>query len=149
MCHISAKRCPQAIGLILVVLLLLTWTTASLGAQGEITGWTAPINFSNAGRTALNILALSSDPKQNTHMFWVERTDQQAYIYYSSDASGSWQEPIEISGAPRVDLLDAAIAPDLRAHLVWVAGNGGELLYTSAPLAEAHDLPDQVESAML
>ena len=140
MCHISAKRCPQAIGLILVVLLLLTRTTASLGAQGEITGWTPPVNFSNVSELLSNTPVLLCDTKQNTHMFWVERTDQQAYIYYSSDASGSWQEPIDILGAPRVDLLDAAITPDLRAHLVWVAGNGGELLYTSAPLADAHDL---------
>lgn len=129
----------QAVALLVIWFLSLLVTTTDSQARGLTSEWSPPINFSRAGDLISNTPVLLCDANQNTHMFWVERTDEQAYIYYSSDASGNWREPIDILVAPRVNLLDAAITPSLQAHLVWATGNGGALVYTNAPLAEAGD----------
>lgn len=114
-------------------------STVSLWAQNNISQWSPPVNFSNVADLVSYAPVLLCDDKQNTHMFWAERGDTEAFIYYSTDASGSWSQPIDIIASQRVDLLHVAITPDERVHLIWVIGNFGDLVYTSAPLAEARD----------
>lgn len=127
----------RAVLLLAITLLALMTAASNAWAQSLGSEWSPPINFSNVPDMFSHTPVLLCDAKQNTHLFWAERSDQQEYIYYSSDASGSWQEPIDILVAPRVDLFDAAITPDLQVHLIWATGNLGDLVYTSAPLAEA------------
>lgn len=138
-----------ASALILTAVLPFLFVSGPSWAQTVAGEWSPPVNFSEVPDLTSDSPVLLCDPNQNVHLLWMERDDQNSFIYYRTDASGSWSIHTDILALPLTTYLDAAITPDGFLHVVWVTTVNPILYYTRVPLALAGDVRQWPEPVVL
>jgi len=130
-----------------IFLLLFTLLFGSIGvrtgnvqAQGQ---WFGPYRLSNPTGLVGGGAAMAVDPYGIVHAFWVEadlQDNNRLAIHYARFDGETWSPSNDIYVAPRGILLPfVSVFADQNGmlHLVWVQGNRGPVLYSSAPASDA------------
>ena len=110
------------------------WTTPSQLSSGLLDETGQPMSHC--------FPALVADPWGNAHAFWtrLRREDEASFdglIFYSQWTAGAWSLPTDVVLVPKTVIWrpQAAIDRVGRINLVWTAGYGGAVWYSSAPAA--------------
>jgi hypothetical protein len=137
------KKLFQLFNGLLMLILALTLSTMTATAQGGTSAWITPLNFSESPETDSGYPIILCDTGQNLHVFWIEKSDTDAYIYYRTDAGGSLSPPFDVvrAGSNASTRLSAVIDTNNVMHLTWITNVGnGDFYYATAPL-------DQISNA--
>ncbi len=139
----------------MVAIALLAFCLLAEGGPGLVKAqppepWTTPSQLSSGlldetGQPMSHCFpALVADPWGNAHAFWtrLRREDEASFdglIFYSQWTAGAWSLPTDVVLVPKTVIWrpQAAIDRVGRINLVWTAGYGGAVWYSSAPAAEA------------
>jgi len=138
-CRYTGYHRWRVVVVLAAVLLSLVATRADVESQSTLSGWSPPINFSEAPETFSDSPILICDDNQNLHVLWIERGDSQAVVYYRTDASGDWSRQNDVLLTQSITYMDATATADGILHLVWVTSHSAELQYTQVPLSRASD----------
>jgi hypothetical protein len=104
-------------------------------AQDAPGPWDKPINFSQLPDTVSYAPQMLCDWHQNLHIFWLERDEQSATLFYRNNVNGGWSQPFDILLSDVIANFSVALDKNDILHMVFLDRNrGGVLSYTSAPL---------------
>lgn len=110
-------------------------STITVYAQAAPLRWTLPVNFSQQPETVSYAPQVLCDRYQNVHIFWLERDDQSATLFYRNDREGVWSQAFDIIIAKAIANFSIAVDSDDVLHLVYLdRARNGVLYYTAAPL---------------
>ena len=129
---------------VLVALLVVSCLLAGIGwrnAQAQSVGWGFPERLSSdAGEASEGFMV--ADQYGYIHLFWTESgfPDGRTIIQYSRFDGDTWSVPMDIFVGPiniPIGMLSPEIDQNGNLHLIWVLGNTGPVLMSSAPVSQA------------
>jgi len=128
--------------IVMLVMLLLFGILQAVptSAQQVPPGWADPQTVNADCCAALDVPVV--DPWGNLHVFWADSATG-AIMYSRLDGEG-WLPAIDIiagTGNRGTYAVDATFTRDGYLHVVWIAGAGGQLLYSRAWVADAGAAP--------